>query len=171
MRVIVVDHDSEWDQLFQEEAKKIKELFGEELVDIHHIGSTSVPGLQAKPILDMMPVVRDIQKVEFRNEQMEDMGYEALGEFGTPRRRYFRKGGDARTHQVQFYQADDTYNVDRHLAVKNFLRTHPDEARRYGELKASLANKYPNDSSSYVEGKSSFIKNLEEKALSWYETE
>ncbi|REB07109.1 GrpB family protein [Sporosarcina sp. BI001-red] len=69
MVVVVAKHDPKWAQLFQEEAQRIRQIFGEEIVDIHHIGSTSVPGLQAKPILDMMPVVRDILKVECRIDQ------------------------------------------------------------------------------------------------------
>jgi GrpB-like predicted nucleotidyltransferase (UPF0157 family) len=116
----------------------------------------------------MMPVVRDIECVELLNEQMESLGYEALGEFGIPRRRYFRKGEDARTHQVQVFQKDDHCNINRHLAVKEFLKSHPIEAVRYGELKESLAKKFPADMISYVEGKSAFVKELEKRALSWY---
>ncbi|WP_432351923.1 GrpB family protein [Sporosarcina sp. A2] len=169
MRVEVADHNTNWAQLFQDEAERLERIFGEEVVRIHHIGSTSVPGLRAKPILDMLPVVQDIQKVDLLNEQMQILGYEALGEFGTPGRRYFRKGGDARTHQVQVYQEDDRWNIDRHLAVRDFLRSHPSDAARYGDLKSRLAEKFQDDLASYVDGKSLFVKDLESRSLSWYE--
>lgn len=71
MRVEVADHNTNWAQLFQDEAERLERIFGEEVVRIHHIGSTSVPGLRAKPILDMLPVVQDIQKVDLLNEQMQ----------------------------------------------------------------------------------------------------
>ena len=168
MKVEIVQHDPKWSQLYQVEADKLMHAFGKELVSIHHIGSTSVPGLLAKPILDMMPVVQDIERVELLNEQMESLGYEALGEFGMLGRRYFRKGGDARTHQVHIFQKNDKWNIDRHLAVKEFLNSHPAEVKLYGELKESLAKKFPNDRISYVDGKNTFVKYLEKRAFSWY---
>lgn len=75
MNVQVVDYDANWKTLFDQEAQKIKDILGEELINIYHIGSTSVPGLKAKPIIDMMPVVRDIARVERYYLRFEAMGY------------------------------------------------------------------------------------------------
>lgn len=167
MNVVVTEYNEDWKQKFSEEAQKIKNIFGDELIDIHHIGSTSVPGLKAKPIIDIMPVVKDIEKVDSFNEQMEDIGYECMGELGMNGRRYFRKGGDNRTHQVHVFQRDNKEDIGRHLAVRNYLRAHPDYANRYGDLKESLAIQFPKDIEAYMDGKDAFVKELEKYALLW----
>ena len=97
-KIVVVDYHPEWAEAFQREAARIAEVLGENMVAIHHIGSTSVPGLCAKPIIDIMPVVRDIGAVDGCNAGFVALGYTPMGEFGIPGRRYFHKGGDERTH-------------------------------------------------------------------------
>ena len=94
-KIVVVDYRPEWAEAFAREAARIANVLGENMVAIHHIGSTSVPGLCAKPILDIMPVVRDIGAVDECNEGFIALGYTPMGEFGIPGRRYFHKGGDA----------------------------------------------------------------------------
>ncbi|MDT8976280.1 GrpB family protein [Paenibacillus sp. chi10] len=168
MNVIVTKYNEDWNRMFEDEAQKIKAIFGDELIDIHHIGSTSVPGLQAKPIIDMMPVVKDITRIDSFNEQMKELGYECMGEFGMEGRRYFRKGGDHRTHHVHAFQMDNIEDIQRHLAVRDFLRTHPEVASQYGSLKERLARQYPDDIEAYMDGKDSFVKNLEKEAIDWH---
>ncbi|MGG4394005.1 GrpB family protein [Paenibacillus thiaminolyticus] len=168
MNVRVTEHNEKWDHMFREEAQKIREILADELVDIHHIGSTSVPGLKAKPIIDMMPVVKDIEKMDSYHEKMEGLGYECMGEFGITGRRYFRKGGDTRTHQVHVFQADNKEDIQRHVAVRDYLRTHPEAVKQYGELKENLANQFPRDIEAYMDGKDAFVKELEKRALHWY---
>ncbi len=107
MKVQVVDYNENWIIHFEQEAKKLKDIFGDELIDIHHKGSTSVPELQAKPIIDIMPVVRRIELVDAYNSRMEFLGYECMGELGISGRRYFRKRGDNRTHQIHIFEPDD----------------------------------------------------------------
>lgn len=168
MKVKLVDHRDKWAQMFKDESYLIKGILGDELVDIHHIGSTSVSGLKAKPIIDIMPVVKSIEKVDLFNKQMEQLGYEPMGEFGIKGRRYFRKGTANRTHQIHVFQLDNQLDINRHLAVRDYLRTHPGDAKQYGDLKEDLAKKFPNDILSYGNGKDSFVKELERKALVWY---
>ena len=121
----------------------------------------------AKPILDIMPVVRDLRAVDRAAEDFRRLGYEYLGEFGIPGRRYLRKGGDERTHQVHIFQADDTENIERHLAVRDYLRTHDAAVRQYGALKARLAQAFPYDIEGYCDGKDAFVQALEKEALAW----
>lgn len=166
MKVIVTGSNPMWPNMFENEASRIREIFGEELISVHHIGSTSVSGLKAKPIIDIMPVVREIKVVDNYNDKMIAFGYEPMGEFGIPGRRYFRKGGDNRTHQIHVFQFDSK-DVERHLAFRDFLRQHPDEANRYAKLKELLAGRFPNDIVAYSEGKNDFVKELEEKAIKW----
>jgi len=167
MNVRVVPYSSAWVGLFEQEAALLRGVFGDELVVIHHIGSTSVPGLQAKPIIDMLPLVRQIERVDGFNDAMRDLGYEAMGELGIPGRRYFRKGGDDRTHQAHVFQRDDP-NVERHLAFRDYLRAHSAVAVEYGILKARLAQQFPQDIYGYMDGKDAFIKAAEREAVLWY---
>lgn len=170
MQVKVIEHRMEWKQMFEAESQRIKDIFGDELVDIHHIGSTSVKGLKAKPIIDIMPAVKNIEKVDLFNTCMENIGYECLGEFGIEGRRYFRKGGDQRTHQVHVFEIDNEKDINRHLALRDYLRDNPTEAGRYGELKQKLAESFPDDIERYVDGKDAFVKDLEQRALRSYGT-
>ena len=167
MNIIVIDYDQNWKQLFETEAALIKGIFKEELVGIHHIGSTAVPNLKAKPIIDMMPIVKHIEKVDNFNKSMVEIGYEPLGEFGMKGRRYFRKGGENRTHQIHVFQYDNTNDIERHLAVRDYLRAHENEKIAYGKLKEHLAKEFPNDIEAYSNGKHEFVKNLEKRALEW----
>ena len=165
--IVVVPYNPNWPEQFREEASQIAAIFGPELISIHHIGSTSVPDLSAKPIIDIMPVVRNIEKVEMFNPAMIQLGYEPKGEFGIPGRRYFAKGGDDhRTHHVHTY-APDNSEVKRHLDFRDYLMTHPEEAQFYASLKAELAQQFPHDIFGYMAGKDSFIKETLRKAHEW----
>ncbi len=163
--VIVVDYDPQWEVKFQKEAVCIRQILGENCKEIHHIGSTSVPGLAAKPVIDIMPVVHSLERVDAAAEEFEKIGYEYLGEFGIPGRRYLRKGGDERTHQIHIFQETDQKNIHRHLAVRDYLRDHEESRRAYAKLKRELALKYPYDIEGYCDGKEEFVRELEEIAL------
>ncbi|PIC57859.1 hypothetical protein CSV80_05990 [Sporosarcina sp. P12(2017)] len=169
MKVEVVEYNTQWPELFKIESQKIATVFEEELVSIHHIGSTSVEGLTAKPIIDIMPVVKTIENVDALSTQMNEIGYEALGEFGMKGRRYFRKGEQTRTHHIHVFEEGNSYDIGRHLAVRDYLRLYPEESKLYGDLKMKLASMFPNDIESYIDGKDLFVKELERKALSWYD--
>jgi len=167
MKVVVTDYNSLWPGMFETEAKKLRDVFGEELTVVHHIGSTSVPGLKAKPIIDIMPLVRNIEVVHKFDDKMIALDYEPMGEFGITERRYFRKGGDVQSYHVHVFELGSR-GAERHLAFRDFLREHKDAALKYGELKATLANRFPHDIQAYIAGKNNFIKDLEQKAIGWY---
>ena len=120
--VIVVPYDRTWPERAAQEAASLRRALGENCLAVHHIGSTAVEGLAAKPILDFLPVVRSLAGADACRGALEALGYEYLGEFGIPGRRYLRKGGDERTHQVHIFAADDRENIVRHLAVRDYLR-------------------------------------------------
>lgn len=150
-----------------EEAKKLKLIFDDEIIAIYHIGSTSVPGLQAKPVIDILVVVKDIHNVDNYNIEMGNIGYIPKGENGIVQRRYFQKGGDNRTHHVHIFQVG-SWEITRHLAFRDYLIGHPDEMKKYGTLKQNLARQFPYNMNCYIEGKDTFMKNMERKALEWY---
>ncbi|MFC9541544.1 GrpB family protein [Lysinibacillus sp. NPDC056959] len=166
----VVDYNHNWSSDYQKEEHSIRAILQNELVNSFHIGSTSVPGLKAKPIIDMLLVVNDIHKLDSFSKQFQEIGYEVKGEFGITGRRYFRKGGDRRTHQIHAFQYNNLDEIERHLAFRDYLREHPEVCRQYGEIKSQLAKQYPNDSDGYCNGKEDFVKSVEKDAIKWHWT-
>lgn len=163
-KVEVVPYDPAWPTLYRAEAASLAALLGEELVEIHHIGSTSVPDLPAKPFIDILPVVRDAQRIDALNDLLLAAGYVPKGENGIPGRRYFSKdGGGLRRVHVHAFAAGHP-EVARHLNFAAYLRAHPDAAAAYAELKRELAQRFPNDTAAYTNGKSAFIRAIDEKA-------
>lgn len=172
MEVEVIAYNPRWKNEFEKEAQRIKEIYRELILDIHHIGSTSVTDLKAKTVIDIMPIVSDVNEVDKFDEQMEALGYEPLGENGIVGRRFFRKDNEAlgkRTHHVHVFDQHSHDEIIRHLAFKAYLIAHPDIANQYGNLKSRLAAAFPNDIESYMAGKNDFIKETEKQALTWYE--
>jgi len=166
-KVEIRSYSENWIDMFMEEAEKLNVIFEHEMIAIDHIGSTSVPGLKAKPIIDIMAVVKDIHNVDKYNIEMRKIGYVPKGENGIVQRRYFQKGGDNRTHHVHIYQIGSS-EITRHLAFRDYLIAHPDEMKKYGTLKQNLAYQFPYNIDSYIEGKDAFVKDMERKALEWY---
>lgn len=167
--IIVRDYDPLWIEKYREESSLVKDILAENCVAIYHIGSTSVPGLAAKPIIDIMAVVRSLAEVDSVAENFSEIGYEYLGEFGITGRRYLRKGGDERTHQIHIFQADDWKNIGRHLAFRDYMRTHEKERDEYAKIKKSLAQRFPYDIDGYCDGKESFVREIEKRALSLFD--
>jgi GrpB-like predicted nucleotidyltransferase (UPF0157 family) len=168
LRVItVVPYDPHWPDLFRAEANELAEILGEEMVAIHHIGSTAIPGIHAKPIIDILVEVEDIERIDAFNQQMTKRGYLPKGEFGIRGRRFFMKGTEEnRTHHVHVFQTGDP-EFERHLAFRDYLRAHPEEAQAYSRLKQELARRFPHDIDSYMAGKNDWIKETERKAKAW----
>ncbi|MGA9290430.1 MAG: GrpB family protein [Anaerobacillus sp.] len=168
MRKVEVEKFNDiWSDLFLLEAQKLEQLFGENMIEIHHIGSTAVKGLKAKPVIDIMPVVQDLSLVDQKNDEMKAIGYEAMGENGLVGRRFFRKGGDLRSHHVHLYERGNP-DIDRHLAFRDYLIEHPEDRSLYGETKAELAERFPFDMEAYIDGKDALVREIETKALEWY---
>jgi GrpB-like predicted nucleotidyltransferase (UPF0157 family) len=165
--VTVAPYNEEWPRLYEAEAHKLKKVYGDEVIEIYHIGSTSVPGLSAKPIIDMMPIVKDISKVDDYNQAMMEIGYEPRGENGIVGRRYFQKGNEKRTHHVHIYE-EGSQEIERHIAFRDYLQADPEMVLRYGTLKEELVKLYPYDIDSYIREKGKLVKEIEEKALIWY---
>lgn len=159
----VVPYDSSWSMQFEQEAEQIKKALGNNCIDIHHIGSTSVPGLAAKPVIDMIPVVLDLSKVDSANTAMRTLGYEAKGEYGIPFRRYFQKGDNQRTHHAHVFELGNS-EIERHLKFRDWMRSHPEDREAYARLKQELARQYSDDITAYCLGKEDFIAIIDKKA-------
>jgi GrpB-like predicted nucleotidyltransferase (UPF0157 family) len=169
-KVVVVPPDPHWATAYRQAAEEICAALADEVVDCQHIGSTSIPGLAAKPIIDILVTVKEIARVDAYNERMQVIGFQPKGEFGLPGRRYFVKGSpEEHTHHVHVFTAGSS-EAQRHLDFRDYLISHPDEKDAYSRLKLELAARFPEDIEAYMDGKDAWIKATEQMALRWRES-
>lgn len=167
-RVYLVPYDPAWARDFARESSAVAAAMGHLLVAIHHIGSTAIPGIRAKPVIDMLAVVSDISLLDGKAAQLEELGYEVMGELGIPGRRYFRKDNPEgiRTHQIHAFQVGSP-QIARHLVFRDFMRAHRERAEQYDALKHRLAELHPDDVARYTDGKDDFIKEMDARGAAW----
>lgn len=165
--VRIVDHDPAWPALAGAELRRIEEALPEVAVRLEHVGSTAVPGLAAKPVLDLQLSVDAIQPRARYVEPLERLGYLFVAEPASPDYHFFANPpARPRTHHLHVCQAGSEHEF-RHLAVRDFLRAHDDEAARYADLKRQLVTRHPQDRLAYIEGKDEYLRALEKCALAW----
>ncbi|HEY8562144.1 MAG TPA: GrpB family protein [Pyrinomonadaceae bacterium] len=158
--VKLLPHDERWHELFAEEKARISDVVGDFVVSIEHIGSTSVCGLAAKPILDIAIAIEDKASGKHCVAPLENIGYVYRGENGIPGRFYFVKGkAERRTHHLHVL-LEGSEELKNHLAFRDHLRTNRDAAAEYDRIKTELAEKYPHDRDSYLDGKTEFIEKI-----------
>lgn len=171
----VVEYDPVWIAAFEKEAATLNAVFGKRAIAVHHIGSTSVSGLDAKPIIDILVVLDDTDDINSFNRSMEDVGYRVRGECldapipGTPGRFYFTKETNGvRSHHVHVCANGHKEILDK-LAFRDYLRAHRNKAAAYGELKRRIAAQYRFDNIGYMHAKDDFVKATLLEARRWYE--
>lgn len=154
--VKLLPYHKNWAQEFEKERQRLENALGEQVVDIQHIGSTSVPGLVAKPIIDISIGVRKLSDVPKLKKIFSRLGYGFYKKFS--RQALFAKGPEERrTHYVHVMRYKGAkWTTD--ILFRNFLRAHPQRANQYALLKKKLARKYPLDREKYTDGKNIFIK-------------
>ncbi|MCK6460835.1 MAG: GrpB family protein [Planctomycetes bacterium] len=160
--VVLVPYDPDWPRRFERERDLLARIFRGTAVAIEHVGSTAVPGLGGKPVLDIMAGVPQLSDVEARIPDLEVAGYEYVAEYESrlPERRYFRKPrAGPRTHHLHAVVRDGVF-WRRHLLFRDYLRTHPEAASAYFELKERLASRYRTDRVAYTDGKSAFVESV-----------
>lgn len=167
----VLPHNPNWILDFQQESKILRKLGGSNFSAIHHIGSTAVKGLNANPVIDIMLIVKNIFHLDSINQKFIELGYECFGEKGVRGRRYYQKNDNNRKIILQVFQLGDKKQIDRHIAIRDYLKKHKDAVLSYNNLKAKLNIEYYNDFDSYTKGKEEFLNHLEEKALLWQKQE
>jgi len=166
MKVEVIQSLPKWQDEFDFEKQILKESLGDLVLEIYHIGSTAVPGLAAKPIIDIIIEVVSLASLDNQESVMNLLGYEARGEFGIIGRRYFVKGSFNRSHQIHAFESGDE-NIARHIAFRDYLKSHPAVRQQYGALKQKLASECSDDIDLYCAGKDEFVKFHESKAILW----
>ena len=167
--VELVPHNPEWSQKADQEISRLLEGLSVPIIGIYHIGSTSVPGIKAKPILDFVMEVDDQEAVVNSIAEFESLGYQNKGEFGIPGRQFFTRDTDGeRTHHLHVFQKGHP-DIERHTVFRDYLRANPEAAREYEKLKEKLAKRFPKQSGNYTEAKSDFILSMDEVARYWVE--
>lgn len=168
IRVFLAAYNPEWPQMAKDLAERLRSL-GSIIVAVHHIGSTAVPGLAAKPIIDLMPLVTKLADLDRERLRVEAFGYDWHGEFGISGRRYctLSDGSGDRIAQLHFFEVDSP-QVRRHIAFRNYLRAHLEVASAYEREKRRARDLHPNDSHAYTDEKAGWIRDTEAKALLWF---
>lgn len=169
MTVRLEPHNPAWAEQAAQESDRWHAVLGPVLLDCHHIGSTSVPGLVAKPVIDIMPEVTALPPLDTLRDVVEQMGYEWMGEFGLPGRRYCRILTANGAHLIHAHAyAHGNPAITRHLAFRDYLRTHPDVAAEYGQIKQTCAAQHADDRYAYGDCKARWIQQTESRALKEY---
>ena len=162
-RVVVVDYDEAWPSTFEELRARVWPVVCDVAIGIEHVGSTSVAGLAAKPIIDMTIVVARRADVPPAIARLATIGYRHQGNLGIEDREAFEHDPALPRHNL-YVCPEGTIGVVNQIAVRDYLRAHPDVARRYGDLKKRLAQQYPNDIGSYIFGKTDFLLDVLRRA-------
>ena len=170
-QIAIVPYNPAWPKLFESEANHLRQTLPRSLVNrIEHFGSTAVPGLAAKPVVDMLIEVSSLEETQKQIVPLlEAKGYDYFWRLDSePPYAWFikRNAQGARTHHLHMVEADS--KLWERLYFRDYLRQFSDEAQRYAELKISLAEKYPNDRVAYTKGKAEYIVALTEKAKRYF---
>ncbi|RSL35421.1 GrpB family protein [Salibacterium salarium] len=162
--VNISDYNPNWEKEFEYEKKRILDVLGDKVVGIEHIGSTSIKGLEAKPIIDIIVGVQDLDEVSNFVSPLSEIEYEYVPKFEFKDRKFFRKGlwgqGTCHLHLCEFNSSEW---IEK-LLFRDYLRLHPEVAKEYASLKKELATKYKFDRQTYTKKKEPFIKTIIEKA-------
>lgn len=167
--LVVLPHDPAWAVAFEREAEAVRQALAGTRIALHHIGSTAIAGILAKPIIDLLGVVEVLPQMDRHTDQKQALGYEVMGAFGIEGRRYFRKfdRGGNRTHHLHVFGTGSPH-VERHLAFRDYLRAMPSTAENYSSLKAMILSRPGVTSDEYMDAKAPFITRVEALAMDWY---
>lgn len=163
--VIIVEYNHRWPIMYEEEKAQILSVIGGKILAIEHIGSTAVPGLGGKPIIDVMVGVRRLYIAKKCIEPLATIGYEYVPEYevSIPDRRYFRKGPPERHRHLHMIELGSNF-WESHILFRDYLRAHPETAQEYYELKKELAARFGSDSLGFTNAKTKFIESVVKKA-------
>lgn len=161
----------EWVKKFESIKAMLEGVFGSQALAIEHVGSTSVMGMKAKPIIDVLVVVKDITLLDAEKSAMKSKGYLVEENYVAPNSLLFRRVDGEGNKLENIHVCENGAPMEKQfLVMRDYLRTFPEEAQSYALLKDQLVKKYPNDYESYRAAKDSFLKELEERAYQWRAT-
>jgi GrpB-like predicted nucleotidyltransferase (UPF0157 family) len=165
----LVEHDPAWVLIGTREAKRLRGALGSALVEVHHIGSTAIPSIRAKPIVDLLPVARSLAEIDARRAEIEALGYAWWGELGIEGRRYCILTDAATGHRVAQLHvfALGSERIAWHTTFRDYLLAHPGEARAYEAEKMRAQALHPRDVNAYNDAKARWIRGCDERAAAW----
>jgi len=169
MPVFLKDHDPAWSTKFEVDRHAIERALRHRRTRIEHIGSTAIPGLAAKPVIDIMVLIDDITTFRDCVEPLRELHYHYVpyGEKTSPERRWFCKpNASARTHHLHLVEQGSPFHLAR-LRFRDYLRAHRSMALEYEKLKRTLAEIHREDRNAYTEGKSEFVERTLRAAIAY----
>lgn len=165
-KIEVLPYNPSWAAQFKSEVALITPILSSNLLAIEHIGSTAVPNLAAKPVIDILLEVNSLDVLDTCNEALQHIGYKAKGENGITGRRYFQKGGDNRSHHIHAFVKGDE-QLFKHRVFRDYLIAFPSIANDYAKVKLNAATNCNNNSALYCEMKNDFIAEHLANAVKW----
>ena len=162
-------YDPEWLTKARRITDQLAFTLGDNLVTVEHIGSTAIPGIWAKPVIDLLPIVRNINAFDSQQHLIRGLGYQCWGEFGIVGRRFCTLSdahGERLVH-LHFFQQDAPH-IERHLAFRDYMLNHTEIAKAYQVEKLRAAQLHPGDSMAYNDEKAAWVQKYEKEALKWY---
>jgi GrpB-like predicted nucleotidyltransferase (UPF0157 family) len=166
--ISIIAYQEEWPSKFELEAAAIRSALGALALRVDHVGSTAVPGLPSKPIIDIQVAVGDVRDLDAFVPALERLGYLFAPDPDSPDFHFFGKPVERpRRFHIHVCEAGSQEEA-RHLAVRDYLRSHTEEAARYATLKREVAARRAFDRLAYLEGKEAYISDLERRAVAWY---
>ena len=161
--VLIVPYDPQWPILYEHERESIAGAMRDAILGIEHFGSTAVPGMPSKPVIDILVLVAQLDPVAAYAGPLKLLGYEYLDLQDLPAEHIFLHKGSPRTHHLHIVPRG-SHEHRRHIAFRDYLRTHPETAREYAELKLALAVKFCYERENYTNAKTDFIRAIEAQA-------
>ncbi len=164
--IVIVDYNPQWPRMYEEEKALILQAISHVIADIEHIGSTAIPGMGAKPIIDIMIGLHRLDDAVECIPRLDALGHKYHPEFEdrVPERRFFRKGPDwARTHHIHMVERSSKF-WDDHIMFRDYMRTHEEDAMLYLLLKKELAARFGSNRQGYTDAKASFVEAILAKA-------
>ena len=159
--IVVMPYDCSWENSFEDIKKELQAALGDTALRIEHVGSTSVKGMSAKPIIDIDVVIRDYTQFETVRSRLESIGYQHEGDLGISGREAFRYDGKEHLQKHHLYVCPaDSPELRKHIAFRDYLRLHPEAVSEYSRIKEEAAALHPFDIDGYMRYKSPFIENI-----------
>ncbi len=169
MSLSIAPYCPSWSGEFESESEKIRRALGQNIAAIHHIGSTSIPDILSKPIIDILVEVLRLDELDQQAQGMSQLNYESMDEHGIAGRRYFRRSGPDgdRAFHVHCFESESEY-VFRHLVFRDYLLAHPAKAQEYSNLKSRLIEIGTTSTSEYQKMKAPFVEATIQEAIEWF---
>ncbi|HSI20714.1 MAG TPA: GrpB family protein [Verrucomicrobiae bacterium] len=170
-RYEIVPYNPVWRDMFAAEAAKLKEILGSTATAVEHVGSTSIPGMSGKPLIDILIITNDITAIDSKTPALEIAGYISYGDILQSGGRLFaREKGHEKVANIHCYEPGN-FRIKELRAVRDYLIAHPKEALGYASIKKQLKEQYPEDYASYRRLKDEYMDTLHVQAYAWYDSQ